>query len=683
MSNKKDVQQGDDAIYIENVERDVNINYPQKNLPKELTAKLPKLRIDQTIGRTKDLQDLQQRLFEQKQVVLVNGMGGIGKTTLAQVYMNEYYDAYQHIAWIELDPDNNDVRSDLVNAKGLLSNLNIDTTGRTVDEIFVAIITTLKQIPKQPCLLVLDNADNTLSKIYNYLPTPPHWHVLATAREKITHFDIVELGFLSEEDAILLFKKHYTHSQLSNEDIKQFVNAIDLHTLTIEIMAKTAQRQRIEPQQLMQAIEQDLASNVQVRHSDDKIGKITTYLCSTFKVAQLNEAEQNLLLHFICLPLEMYSYELLEKIIGGDHLNYNLAETLIELYEKGWLLYNKENDSFKIHRIIIDVVKKTLELSEEKVETLIKRISDILHFDETKDNPVDKFVGIPFGKVLEAHFSDSTSTNLSKLQYNLATVLRNLGDYEGAKNLFEKAMRSAEQNFGESHPTTAESYSNLATVLQDLGDYKEAKNLLEKAKLSLEQNYGVDHAKTAVCYSNLASVLKALGDFEEAKKLFEKAMQNDEKNFGGDHPITAVRYSNLALLLQDLGDYKEAKNLLKKAIRSDKKYFDLNHPRFAQRYSNLAIVYINLGNYEKANKMLKKAKRNTEQNFGEVHPTTAVIYSNLASVLQYLEDFEEAKKLFEKAWKIMHKHLGEQHPKVKTIKGNLDYLVQLMNEKSS
>jgi len=50
MSNKKDVQQGDDSIYIENVERDVNINYPQKNLPKELTAKLPKLRIDQTIG---------------------------------------------------------------------------------------------------------------------------------------------------------------------------------------------------------------------------------------------------------------------------------------------------------------------------------------------------------------------------------------------------------------------------------------------------------------------------------------------------------------------------------------------------------------------------------------------------------------------------------------------------------
>ena len=65
-------------------------------------------------------------------------------------------------------------------------------------------------------------------------------------------------------------------------------------------------------------------------------------------------------------------------------------------------------------------------------------------------------------------------------------------------------MRSDEQNFGPEHPTTAVSYSNLATVLQDLGDYAGAKELLEKAMRSDEQNFGPEHPTTALSYSNLA-----------------------------------------------------------------------------------------------------------------------------------------------------------------------------------
>jgi tetratricopeptide (TPR) repeat protein len=63
----------------------------------------------------------------------------------------------------------------------------------------------------------------------------------------------------------------------------------------------------------------------------------------------------------------------------------------------------------------------------------------------------------------------------------LATVLKALGDYTGAKELLQKAMISAEKNFGKEHPTTAVRYSNLATVLQDLGDFEQALELSDKS----------------------------------------------------------------------------------------------------------------------------------------------------------------------------------------------------------
>jgi hypothetical protein len=54
-------------------------------------------------------------------------------------------------------------------------------------------------------------------------------------------------------------------------------------------------------------------------------------------------------------------------------------------------------------------------------------------------------------------------------------VLQDLGDYTGAKELLEKSVASNEKNFGPDHPSTASSYSCLATVLKDLGDYPGAK----------------------------------------------------------------------------------------------------------------------------------------------------------------------------------------------------------------
>lgn len=546
---------GRDSIVGDNNNNTSNYyNNEKTKQSKELTPNLPTLREDQIVGRKEDLKDLHKRLFDNKQVVLVNGMGGIGKTTLAQVYLTKYYAEYKYIAWVGLNAEGADFEADFIRTEGLLARFNINPQGKTVHDSFLELISALKELDESPCLLIIDNANKDLGTFYNYLPNQPSWHLLVTSREQIPHFEPKELGFLNEENAVKLFRKYYTRQKPDDAFIVELVSDLEYHTLTIEILAKTAQEQRTAPNDLLNAISNNLEVDVDgVRHHGDKIVKLTSYLCSIFKTSKLEENEKWLLQQFICLPAELHAYDLLKELITfEENLKFNLSKTLDSLTKKGWLLCNEDGESYRIHRIIIDVVKVSIGLEEREVELLIETISSKLSMDQTKDNPIDTFQWVPYGKATLLQFETSSSIEISLLQNNLATTLQALADYESAKELLEKAVESDEKNFGEGHATTAIRYSNLAMVLKDLGDYEGAKVLLEKAVESDKKNFGEGHPTAAIRYSNLALVLKDLRDYEGAKELLEKAYKVLKEQLGDKHPTTKKTKGNLDHIISSI-----------------------------------------------------------------------------------------------------------------------------------
>ena len=490
----------------------------QQLLPKALTVKMPRTAADKIVGREAELADLRRRLFDNKQVVLVNGLGGIGKTTLAQVYIDSYWDQYHHIAWISQVSD--DLFSDFITAEGLLDSLNIRGDGRDTKELFCTIMTSLNKISDQPNLLIIDNANGALSQWYDYLPGQPLWHILVTSRERIAKFDLKELDFLSESEATDLFLRHYTRGNISEKEIQELVATVDRHTLTIEILAKTAQLQRVEMDTLKHAINDDLKAGVYIDHKGDKIERVTSYLCSIFSMAKLTEDEIWLLKQFVCLPAEFQRYELLKALIQPEEYQKEdrYSETMETLIEKGWLLHNPATDSYKMHQIIKDVVKKQQTLSLDDVAALIDSVTKKLSIDQTKDNPVDKFPWIPYGTALLDCFTDSADAAIAVLQNNLATVLKDLGDYAGAKTLLEKALRSDENNFGADHPTTAVRYSNLATVLQALGDYAGALELSAKALQVFKKVLPPGHPYIKIVSDNYQSIQQQINKSERSAK---------------------------------------------------------------------------------------------------------------------------------------------------------------------
>jgi len=502
---------GGNISHVERVrigdERHYHYHAAHTPLPKALTSLMPKTSAQAIVGRDKDLADLQARLFDHQQVVLVNGLGGLGKTTLAQAYVDTFYDQYHHIAWISHISEN--IRADIINTGGLLLSLGIDGRGKEQEALFHEIIVGLKRIEARPNLLVIDNADASLSGQVDYLPQPPQWHILVTSRERIDRFELKELGFLSEAEATALFLQHYRRGQISAEAIKDLVQLVDHHTLTIEILAKTAQRQRLPAGRLQRAMVDDLPARVNVGHAGGKIERVRAYLESIFNLSDLSPAEIWLMQQFTCLPPDYHPYDLLQALLRAEESQDEaiFSETLAGLTDKGWLLENRANDSFKMHRIIAEVTTGQHPPALAGVESLIASLTALLAIDQSRDNPIDKFQWIPFGRALLAHFSLEQAASIATLQNNLATVLQALGDYEGAKGLLEKALQSDEQNFGPAHPSTAVSYSNLATVLQALGDYEGALPLAAKAVAIFKNRLPAGHPYIATA-SNIYQAIQ-------------------------------------------------------------------------------------------------------------------------------------------------------------------------------
>ncbi len=472
-----------------------------------LTSVIIKIPPNEIVGRKGDLENLRKSLNTNKGVVVVHGMGGIGKTTLAAAYVSEYYRKYKHLAWITIRDSLPDA---LLTDAALLNNLKVDTQNLKPEEQFAICLNKLRNLPGRN-LLVLDNAHQSLATYRTQLPGAPNWHVLITSREQIPDFPNIPLNFLSPHEAVKLFKKHCPNCLADNE-IEQLVKKVEYHTLTIELLSRSANKNRWNFPTIQNALQLDLPAGVSIQHSgEEKIDRIQSYLTRIFNISHLSDNEKYLLTQFVALPNFWIPYSLLTRLLKLDTLPWkdSFAGTLNDLWEKGFLLRHQdhqETDSYKMHLVLAQALRKQLEITPRSLAQLIQGVTEILSIDYAKDNPVEKFPYIPYGEAILQALPAATSPDIAKLQNNLATVYYNLGDYERARELLEQALESDIRNFGEDHPTVAITMNNLAMIYHKSGESQKAVNLARKAYDIFRARLGKDHPYTRAARKLLQSL---------------------------------------------------------------------------------------------------------------------------------------------------------------------------------
>ncbi|MCF7919215.1 MAG: tetratricopeptide repeat protein [Candidatus Cloacimonetes bacterium] len=670
------------------------------------------------IGRDFDLKQISKKLDADRSLLLMNGLGGIGKTTLARKYLVEFDDVYDHIVWLDISQG---VVEAFAGSNVLHSNLGLIKEIETLktEDAFALIMNKLKNMDGIN-LMILDDAKEDFVSIRKQLPGKPNWRLLVTSRQNFIGIKPYYLDFLDPEDAKQLFYEYYTIEK-DDDLLEKIFEPVKYHTLVVELFAKMAEMNECTLIELAEKADAEgitisIHTNVDVDHSTENIENIQKYLIRTFPVNELPEKLILILRKLAIMPSVYYdisdldSFLLIEDEEKGE---YNL--NLNKLVKLGWI--TKRDKMYKLHEMIrkmiflnnppsykfygnyiVNIINlcdcEDIRYDLREINILLPISLEIINNIE-EDNEIfsELYFNIANFYQILGKFSTSISfyrkalTIAEKLdddesqdiiRSNLAESYRILGNYEIAKELCEAVLHSALMKSGNIHPSVAIRKSNLANVYSDLGYNERAKDLQEEALESDIANYGLKDVNVARCQSNLANVYMNLGKYEIARDLLHSALKSYLERYGNYHPTVANCQSNLANAYIDLGDYDKAQYLLEASLKSDLETFGEMHPEVATRKSNLAIVYEYLGYYKQAKKLHEAALESDLKNFGKRSHKVAIRKSNLANIYRIIGDYEKARELMESALKSDLDNFGEKHPSTAKSYNNIGHLQLLI-----
>jgi tetratricopeptide (TPR) repeat protein len=667
----------------------------QKNLNAQLSSLAPQFLTSFTpagkvIGRQESLEELHVQLQQKENLptVVVNGLGGIGKTTLVRKYVSDYQKHYAHIVWIEQN-------SSLLNAFAFQQDLTAGKEFEQKDEMTrFGLLMRFLESRQGTNLLVIDNYALTNASIDDQLlaclrdTRMRHWHVLCTSREDINGFIPIRLGVLSEKKAMELFCAYVPKEQIDETELRALLKLIDYHTLTIELLAKSYQSS-LDLESLAQLTDilrqnaldaEELNKPIQIGDSQSE-KRMYQHLDTVFSISNLDEKALYVLKQLAVLPaLPIVGKDFLRWITPQDSpTETNLPtpaeqkalyeKALFDLAKRGWLTYHK-NKTFEMHRLMQMFLLRKCSPTFADCETLFDSFEKLLDVDKVNAHPLAHQWLLEYGEALLAgiHF-DEKSMHKADMETRLARLYNVLGIYSQAERWYEASQNSTEKAVGKQHQEYAIRLNNLANLYYVQGKYAKAEPLYQEALQIDKETIGIKHPHYATRLNNLASLYYIQGKYAEAEPLYKEALQIGKETIGKQHHDYAIHLNNLAALYEAQGKYAEAEPLYKETLQIDKETIGIKHPHYASHLNNLAGLYDVQDRYVEAEPLYQEALQITGETVGKKTPAYATHLNNLGSMYYKMGQYSQAKALLTEAYSIRVDTLGEEHSYTQGTKG--------------
>jgi tetratricopeptide (TPR) repeat protein len=244
-------------------------------------------------------------------------------------------------------------------------------------------------------------------------------------------------------------------------------------------------------------------------------------------------------------------------------------------------------------------------------------------------------------------------------------------DYASAAILYRRQFEVLTRLLGEEHPDTLKALLDLGDTVGALGQFLEAQVLHERVVERARRVFGAEHPNTLTALDHLAATLDAQGQFEKARELSEQVLDGQRRVLGVEHGGTLMAMSGLAGTLLAQGDHPRARALLEEVLAICRRLYGEEDPSTLWAMNNLAQALEKQGDLTGARALQEEVLAGHRHMFGENHPITLTDMNNLGLTLQAQGALDDAQRLFEKAYNGDCHILGENHPQTLVSMNNL------------
>ncbi|HET6277034.1 MAG TPA: FxSxx-COOH system tetratricopeptide repeat protein [Candidatus Cybelea sp.] len=631
-------------------------------------------------GRDGELDAVGAALQRDGAVAMLQGLGGVGKSSVAREYGWRNRHNYSVLWWLNAQTEDG-----IVDGLLRLGSMFEQGLDKLADRRVAAqrVINSVLGGFDKPALLVFDNLEDE-ALMRSWLPRTGA-RALATSRDAAVSGDVsvIPLQIWSLDAATAYLQHASGRTDLRETEAHAIAETLGAFPLAMAHAAASLRNlQMVSPQRYLERITEHLKTPP--RGSDYPRSVFATFSTAVAQAEQQAAGAASVL----CLaslfgadaiPDELFrqptdlcphgmepilcAYEALDlRSTLGDDLR--LDEALGALDRLSLLTFAHGSRTYGMHRLVQLAAKDLVGANCAWQETAVNVANAAFPEVTFATWPQCERLLSHARTVLEALPHDTTLVAAASLAYRCSAYLRQRGEYVPAVSICVRALAISENAFGPDHADVARSLNNLALTYWNQGRYAEAEPLYARALAIWETTLGPEHPYIAHTLNNLAIVYQEQGRHEEGEPLQNRALAIREKTLGPDHPDVAASLNNLAVVYYDQGRYAEAERLHTRALAIKEKVLGSDHPDVAFTLNNLASVHHQQGRYAEAEPLHARAVAIQEKALGPDHPDLAQSLHDLANAYWSQQRYSEAEPLQTRALAIRERAFGLAHPEV-------------------
>ncbi|MBN6034056.1 FxSxx-COOH system tetratricopeptide repeat protein [Amycolatopsis sp. 195334CR] len=634
---------------------------------------------DVFVGRVQELARLEAAVAGsggRAVVVAVQGLGGVGKSTLAARFAALHAGWFSPVWWVTADSAAA-LEAGLGELAGALAPEAVVLPSEQRVELAVRWLAT-----HQGWLLVLDNVTSPRD-VAGLLGRVRTGTIVITSRQRSgwRAVETVPLDVLTDDEAVRLLARivwsEWPEADMAGAD--RLCEELGWLPLAVEQAGAYLAQTRTSPAGYLELLARfparmftATAEGGDAQRTMARVWHVTLdHLAATPAAGQ------------VLRQLAWYAPDGIPRaLLAGAVVEPELSEALGRL--AAYSMITLTGDTVAVHRLVqavtrtpdlTDPHRQPADIATARDTTTTTLATTLANLDPhtPADWPTYR-MALPHARVLLENTTPDTDTDqASRVLNELGAYLKGQGDVSTAIDYYSRACDSHQRLHGPDHPATLLSRNNLASAYESAGDLDRAIPLYQATLAERERVLGPDHLHTLLSRNNLASAYESAGDLDRAIPLYQATLAERERVLGPDHPDTLLSRNNLASAYQSAGDLDRAIPLHQATLAERERVLGPDHPHTLSSRNNLAGAYQSAGDLDRAIPLHEATLADSQRVLGPDHPHTLSSRNNLAYGYQSAGDLDRAIPLYEATLADSQRVLGPDHPDTLLSRNNLAY----------